>query len=74
MAAANSGSVGRGKELNVPDELIEAWREALIRKSATRLLEMLDNPVMTAMTWDEAEAFVRCTLGAYDDILLDKKK
>ena len=58
----------------VPNELIESWREDLIRKSATRLIEMLDNPIMTAMTWDEAEAFVRCTFGAYDDILRDKKK
>ena len=54
-------------------DLFEAWREALIRKATTRLLEQLENPIMTTLTWDEAEAFVRSLLTSYDDILKEKE-
>ena len=59
---------------SVPDELIESWREALIRKAAVRLLETIEDGYAIYIDQDLAEAFVRCTLGAYDDILQDKKK
>jgi len=59
--------------MSVRVELIEQWREALIRKATSRLLESLENPIMTAITYDEAEAFVRALLTSYDEILEEKQ-
>lgn len=48
------------------DSWFEQWREALIRKSASRLLEVVNTEHITE---EEGQAFTRSLLDAYDQLL-----
>lgn len=54
----------------IDPEIIKGWRESLIRKSASRLVEQLEN---SNMTYDEAEGFTRSLIMAYEDMMEIKR-
>lgn len=54
----------------IDPEIIKGWRESLIRKSASRLMEQLED---STMTYDEAEGFTRSLIMAYEDMMEIKR-